>query len=343
MVIIFDTNIFIADYNLSSIDWFFIEKLAEAGEFSIAIPHVVLEELQHHYELKITDFKEKIEKIKEDFKRIQISNEQFLNIDFNLNSYNCANFLSSKLKYDIIPSKNEYLPIITERAIKKIKPMKSNGVGHSDTLIWLSLLDYVEKTDDKSAIFISSNSKDFANNSEKKDKTLHNDLKEEAAKRNLNIKYYDSLNKFLNLEKSEKLKYDNSKYTDDWLIQHIDTQELTSLTINEIEQHFDWQSIEQKKKYGYYTTHPLTLDSFTYECQYGLTCSDGRDSTILSMKVEAVLTYAIFHHYCEEEDTDIETEYGYTKSIGINYILAIHIDESRIKSYSIESRIKVNE
>lgn len=88
---------------------------------------------------------------------------------------------------------------VVKRAFNRTRPFQESEKGYRDTLIWLSLLDYLKKNNIKGKIFFVTNNKsDFFN----KLGGLHQDLKNDIETFNLscNIIPFNSLFDFINKE-----------------------------------------------------------------------------------------------------------------------------------------------
>jgi hypothetical protein len=88
---------------------------------------------------------------------------------------------------------------VVKRALNNIKPFQEEEKGYRDTLIWLSLLDYIKRNEIKEdIIFISSNKNDFYDKN-KKGTFFHNDLILDLEKKDIknNVIPYDSLFSFI--------------------------------------------------------------------------------------------------------------------------------------------------
>lgn len=94
-----------------------------------------------------------------------------------------------------IPYKNDMMPDLINRALKKIRPFKENKEEFRDSVIWLSCIEYLKSKDYESVYFISNNSSDFCGS----DGKLHQDLKNDYD----GIVLYKNLKAFFSEEKEE--------------------------------------------------------------------------------------------------------------------------------------------
>lgn len=142
-----------------------------------------------------------------------------INIEKEVESY--LLFIQERLRISplkIIPYNNDYLPIISNRAISRIKPAGEKGQGFRDTLIWLTMIDYCKKSLEKQLIFISINTDDFASPDKS---SLHHALTEECDKAKIKINYFKSIKDFI---ENHSVKIDF--ITHDWIAENLDYQEV---------------------------------------------------------------------------------------------------------------------
>lgn len=64
------------------------------------------------------------------------------------------------LRYTVLPTSKVDHDVLADREIRRIRPCKPDGKGARDTLMWLSLLDYLQTKPD-SRVFLVSNDDDF--------------------------------------------------------------------------------------------------------------------------------------------------------------------------------------
>jgi hypothetical protein len=218
MIIFIDTNIFFNYWHLQNANFIYLFNFLENTGSKLFISEVVCEEVDNK-------FKTEIESLKKNFSDgIKKSNSVLLQapeLDLKLldTEYSFRKTLSSKtnnvtfLSYDEIS-----LQTLVNRAIKKVKPFQYEDKGFRDTLIWLSLLEFLSKNKEKSKIaFINQNSSDFYNPEKT---TLHDDLKNDLETYNLKNEFsvYESIKDFIKLEVNlDQHKFNNSQMMEDYI------------------------------------------------------------------------------------------------------------------------------
>jgi hypothetical protein len=172
--VIFDTCTLHDDLAMSGLDSRTVLGQASRGKFELVMPIVV--------------FLETVNKMRE---RIETATGKIVNGALSLKKIGVGQGIvppshatltaefTSGLK-DRIAAVGRFAPIpdadhgeLVARSIRGIKPFRSSGVGYRDALIWLTVL---AEAQDDDVVFVSSNSKDFAEDGE-----LHPDLKSEVA------------------------------------------------------------------------------------------------------------------------------------------------------------------
>lgn len=180
MKVFFDSNIIIADYNLSSPHMRVLDAFLQRTNGRLFIPKIVMEEVKSKYREDLTKVTRKFwESLKqlhylewslesagfEKPSKFEIPSEPenpLLNIEMKVEVY--SRNLESKLNllnahYLNFPSVSH--ESVTKRAISKRKPFSESGKGYRDTLIWESILAEAA-SDDEEIVFITNNTKDFA-------------------------------------------------------------------------------------------------------------------------------------------------------------------------------------
>ncbi|MFZ2384740.1 MAG: PIN domain-containing protein [Candidatus Omnitrophota bacterium] len=109
--------------------------------------------------------------------------------------------------------KDEYLQEIVKRAIYRVKPCTERGEEFRDVLLWLTVLDIARLAKNDELIFISNNIHQFSDGKN----SLHSDLFKETENAKLQIKYYQSLDQFI---EAHAVKIDF--ITKDWLSSVLD-------------------------------------------------------------------------------------------------------------------------
>lgn len=200
MKIYLDTNIFYKNWFLESAHFKYLFNFINNDAHDLIISKLVIEEIENirnrEITLAISHIDNKLEYIN---KRLSKS----LNLDIHNivnESYSMELLLKNSVEWlEIIDYSNVPQEEVVKRALNNIKPFEEEEKGYRDTLIWLSLLDYIQRKDIKDdIIFISSNKNDFYNKN-KKETVFHDDLIRDLEKKNIknNLIAYDSLYSFI--------------------------------------------------------------------------------------------------------------------------------------------------
>lgn len=237
MDIVLDSNIFRSDITLRSKEFDIILDYLSKTHSSIIIPEVILDEIKGLYAKVLKERNSDVLKDINNLNLLITDHKQHIkfesfNIEDEVEKYEI--YVKEKLKIkksNIIPYNNSYLPLISQRAINRIKPAGEKGQGFRDTLIWLTMKEYCQKCHEKQIIFISNNTDDFAS----PDKTVLNEILENECKDlNVKINYFKTLKEFI---ENHSTKIDLINH--DWISENLDYSLVSSLVIdylNETEQ-----------------------------------------------------------------------------------------------------------
>lgn len=214
MKVFLDSNIIIADYNLTSPHVEVLRAFLRRTNSSLLIPRIVLEEVKNHYREDLEQAMKAYWKSLERLHHLEWSlqsdrpfrekplekppeDHPLVNIEKKVEGYSL--YLDSRLKelnarYVDFPSVPH--SSVANRAVSKRKPFSESGKGYRDTLIWESIL--AEATPDKEPIsLITKNTKDFA---AEDSNSLHQDLIEDLTVLGMpkdRVKLYSSLEGFI--------------------------------------------------------------------------------------------------------------------------------------------------
>jgi len=204
MDIVLDTNIYEANFSLTSAKWEALTAYLHKTNDHLIIPYVVHHEVIAHYK---ADLKTAVKGLKQSAsilsevailpqhteligKVAAIPNRDDAWLDEQGGNYlKHINGKFGNVKLLDLP-KLDLKPII-DRALRKESPFKENGVGLKDTALWESILHYAKTGNSNPLVFISNNSNDFGKGQ------LFDHLKEEAKVRGINIFYYNSIEDFI--------------------------------------------------------------------------------------------------------------------------------------------------
>ena len=234
--IFLDTNIFIrANYNIYSSNFLILRNYLIKSSSKLFLPKIVLDEIEHHFKNNLSEKVKKFNEAKKDIK-ILLPELNKYETDLNLNIENEWEKYKKKLlkllfikDNQILPSEGIFLEELINRSILRKKPSDGNGGQFRDTLIWLTIINFVEKSN-SNCIFISENTKDFADNNTLE---LHDELELDLPKKANNFKYFKNLNSF---NESVAKKVDLINF--DWLIKIIEKDKIYSLIEEEISKNY---------------------------------------------------------------------------------------------------------
>ena len=201
MIIFFDTNIFYKHWHARNADFNLLFDFVSTSKSTLLVSNLVCEEMDngHNRELKSV-----IDKMKGELTKAQNFNAVKIEYDFEKLSqpYSFKKMLEERLgnkgikyiPYDDIPQSE-----VVARAINVIRPFQEEDKGYRDTLIWLSLIQYIKlKRIREEVIFLNNNKNDFFNIVDGK-VDFHPALKKDIERivRSAQIIPYDSLSAFI--------------------------------------------------------------------------------------------------------------------------------------------------
>ncbi|ATF11225.1 DUF4935 domain-containing protein [Brevibacillus brevis X23] len=181
--VVLDTNNIYPDFQMDhGIFKVLFDGVRLAGD-KIYIPEVVFLELLNKFEENLREHIQKANKEIRSVNKLTGNNNQYFNDDYILSSVENYKRVLSRIiddhEIEIIK-----LPIVQHeqllnRCLKRKKPFSPNGKGYQDALIWESVLDLAELTQ-QDVILLTKNTEDFW----EKD-GLHRDLIADVAKRKI--------------------------------------------------------------------------------------------------------------------------------------------------------------
>lgn len=200
MKIYLDTNIFYKNWFLESAHFKYLFNFINNDAHDLVISKLVIEEIEN---IRNREINLAVEAINKEFDCLNKRLSKCINLDIqNMvnESYSIESLLKKSVEWlEIIDYNNVPQDEVVKRALSNIKPFQEEEKGYRDTLIWLSLLDYIKRKEVKEdIIFISSNKNDFYDKN-KKETIFHNDLIRDLEKKNIKNKVtpYDSLYSFV--------------------------------------------------------------------------------------------------------------------------------------------------
>lgn len=185
MNIFIDTSILFTDPFLNEIFKREIITACKQNRLNIYISEVVVKELLFNYERTL-------DKIIIDVKNININSEKFIP-DFEKQSIPEKQSLLKKLNdfymelskldsFHILPLSNDFLPIVVEKAIKRLKPFTEKKTELKDALIWQTYTTHILKNNLEDNYLLTQNVNDFGLKQENNTFIIHPELKKECEK-----------------------------------------------------------------------------------------------------------------------------------------------------------------
>lgn len=212
MRIFLDTNIFFNNWFLKSANFQYLLHFINNEEHTLLLSNLVLEEVNNIRNRQVASSIEEMEASFNKLKKLNYEKISFSANSLGISEYDLLNVLNEKtegielIDYEKISHKK-----IVSRLFKSTKPFAAQEKGYRDTLIWLSLLQYIqENSDSDEVIFITENSSDFFSN-DKKDISLHKDLLKDIEDEQISVK----ISPFKNLHEFVKTKVDKNTHSFD--------------------------------------------------------------------------------------------------------------------------------
>jgi PIN domain len=206
-LLILDTCILEQDFARRGNDWKVLRRALETGQLRLAVPEVVLVEIRNRFEKTLA---KKARAAIDSCQKAQVGIDALdrhlgrLPSTLKLPPFPVEEDFADWVKlYDdelrrdlaalgatILPfprQKHEYL---VTRAMTKQRPFSESAKGYQDTLIWLSIIDYIVDRSDE-LLFVSENSADFADPDDKE--SFHPDLVRDLSVSEAEVRYCVSL------------------------------------------------------------------------------------------------------------------------------------------------------
>lgn len=199
----------------------------------VVLCSVVLEEARHNYRGELLERIEKLKAVERSLRGIPttIASLAVPNPDIEAEVNHYTHHLHTTLRTkpsEVVPYKNEYLPDLVSRAVDRRRPMQKDGQQFRDALLWLTVLDYAESCVDRRVVFVSSNSKEFADGP---GSHLAPELLEEAQARNVEVVYFTSIDELIKSQASRV-----GFVTADWVKSNLDLGKIETAVLSIVEQ-----------------------------------------------------------------------------------------------------------
>jgi paraquat-inducible protein B len=234
MIVSIDTNILMKDYWLTGKEFSIFQDLIKDSDFKIILSWVTLDEVIQNY---LSDISEMNKKLKE-YNRLLNSGIYKMADKESIEKYEKylkgkLHGLNKELTAFVYPTLENYQNAY-ERALKKIPPVKPNGAGFKDALIWETLkCAWNTYYHDDMTIHFITNDKDFS-------KELINELKADIYPE-IDFRLYNSLNEFnIHISKNYKSFKDKIATLTQFELQSIlDDKSNVQFIENKLKQEYD--------------------------------------------------------------------------------------------------------
>ncbi|GEM50754.1 hypothetical protein EB1_05440 [Empedobacter brevis NBRC 14943 = ATCC 43319] len=185
MNIFIDTSILFTDPFFKEIFKKEVLNACRLKRVNIFISEVVIKELLHNYEKNldkiIIDIKNiNINSSKQilDFHRFPVPDKQ--NLIKQLESF--FENLSKLSSFHILPINNDFLPIVLEKAIKRLKPFTEKKTEIKDALIWQTYITHINENRLENCYLLTQNVNDFGQKQVDETFIIHPELQKECSK-----------------------------------------------------------------------------------------------------------------------------------------------------------------
>ena len=193
MIIVLDTNILFGDFPMKSGRFAILFDYVQKTQSKFIMPKVVCDELASTYERELLERLNKFLRAKGSLADALFqASLPFVDISAESETASYLKYVKDKLEVideEIFDYKESYLHDVMRRAMRRRRPCTERGEEIRDAVLWHSVLDIAQEAPDKTVVFISHNTKQFASG----DNSLHPELLEDCSERGSTVKYYSSL------------------------------------------------------------------------------------------------------------------------------------------------------
>lgn len=185
MNIFVDTSILFTDPFLNEIFKKEIITACKQNRLNIFISEVVIKELSFNYEknldkiiIDIKNINTNSDKLIPNFEKLNIPEKQ--NLVKQLEDFYIE--LSDLKNFHILPVNNDFLPLVLEKAIKRLKPFTEKKTELKDALIWLTYINHISKNNLDDNYLLTQNVNDFGLKQADQTFIIHPELQKECEK-----------------------------------------------------------------------------------------------------------------------------------------------------------------
>lgn len=231
MDIIIDTNILRQDHLLRSSKFQVVLDYLHKTNSHLIIPTVVKDEMIAIFRRQLVELfneaRNKAEKIDNWCYDNTPRTDFHLDVDREVATYESfLNNLTHGAGALELPHKDDFLNEVIHRQINRIKPASDKGEESRDIIIWLSIKEFLKQSQ-REAVFISQNIKQFA---ARDSRELHPDLAAELIAESLDLRYFCSLDEFIQ-QHSSRVDF----ITKEWVKQNITQADIARASSEVIE------------------------------------------------------------------------------------------------------------
>lgn len=200
--IVLDTNVLHNDCNLTGTRLTLLTESAQKLNHQICVPIVVVDELVHQYQTEIQDKADAYNKALKSLSHMRTPLAYAkLDVQKEKDTYKewMKQELASKNVRDL-PYPSTKHDFLVSKELRQLKPFLNSEKGYRDALIWESVKECKKKIGAEPLIFVSENTKDFANKSKN---NFHDNLIAELndeGKDTHTIRYVSEPDKFIRAE-----------------------------------------------------------------------------------------------------------------------------------------------
>ena len=334
-------NVFI-DSNILYQDYFFENKsnkklleYCKEGLLNIYMSEIVRLELRRQFQKELESGNSELQKLIKELKRLKVEREiNIIPIDQHLNDFDT--FYSRLNLFDnffIIHYKNDFLPDIVDRAIKRKKPFTEGKSELKDAIIWKTYSDFVESNNTSDCVLLTNNTSDFC---DKKDKSkIHSDLKTDTNKFSVINSSYDFIKTYaVKLESPDNklLAFMKQIDIDDNFAFEIISENFEKIIEEEMHKRIDNMHPSDLLKTDYHLDGQLV----SYGCEI-LECSD-IEYEVLN---ETALISGVVYASCEVEVLEYnsvrdpgEDTYRCVDEVNVTFKINFNFDMGKEKNYT---------
>lgn len=227
MNLILDTNIFISNPTLSSMNWDVLNDYLLKTDSKIIMPQIINKEISAVYKRRLqkeySRYKSSMKSVNDMI--LESIKDNGVNIEEQADKIKTHIFQKLNIKdSQIIEHKPDYLDKAIYRAVNHIRPCSDKKEEFRDTIIWLTLIDMAKMSSEKIMAFITNNTKDFY----REDK-LHPDLQRDLEENGIKILLFTSLSDFIK-DHSNKIE----RYSIEQLVNKVNLEKLNEEIFDEI-------------------------------------------------------------------------------------------------------------